>query len=145
MDELSIRKYAGLMKELGLTGLEINENGDVVRLEMAPAAQTPLVRPAAVPASAPQPETVPEEAGLVTVTSPMVGVFYASPAEDAEPYVKVGDTVHRGDVLCIIEAMKLMNELVSDYDGVVTEICVANNQVVDFGRPLFKLRKEGSL
>ena len=145
MDELSIRKYAGLMKELGLTGLEINENGDVVRLEMAPAAQTPLVRPAAVPVSAPQPEAAPEEAGVITVTSPMVGVFYASPAEDAEPYVKVGDTVHRGDVLCIIEAMKLMNELVSDYDGVITEICVANNQVVDFGRPLFKLRKEGSL
>ncbi len=142
MDESSIRKYAGLMKELGLTGLEINESTGAVRLEMNPAA--PALLQSAPALAAPQP-AAPAEEGCLVVTSPMVGVFYAAPAEDAAPFVKVGDAVHRGDVLCIIEAMKLMNEIVSEYDGVVSEICVANNQVVDFGRPLFKLRKEGSL
>ena len=143
MDESSIRKYAGLMKELGLTGLEVNESTGSVRLEMNPAAPA-LIQPAPAPAAPPSAAATAEE-GCVVVTSPMVGVFYAAPAEDAAPFVKVGDAVHRGDVLCIIEAMKLMNEIVSEYDGVVSEICVANNQVVDFGRPLFKLRKEGSL
>ena len=143
MDESSIRKYAGLMKELGLTGLEVNESTGSVRLEMNPAAPA-LIQHAPAPAAPPS-AAAPAEEGCVVVTSPMVGVFYAAPAEDAAPFVKVGDAVHRGDVLCIIEAMKLMNEIVSEYDGVVSEICVANNQVVDFGRPLFKLRKEGSL
>ena len=143
MDETSIRKYAGLMKELGLSALEVNENTGAVRLEMAGAAPA---APSAAPVPPAPAEAAPaEESGTVTVTSPMVGVFYAAPAEDAEPFVKVGDTVHQGDVLCIIEAMKLMNEIVSDYDGVVSEICAANDQVVDYGRPLFKLRKEGSL
>lgn len=148
MDEKNIRKYAKLMQELGLTGLEIKENGSELRLERmeraAPAAAAvpvisalPAQEPAAV--SIPAAEQVPDD--CIEISSPMVGVFYSAPAENAQPFVSVGDPVKKGDVLCIIEAMKLMNEIVSEYDGVVEEICAVNSQVVDFGHPLFRLRK----
>ncbi len=75
-----------------------------------------------------------------TVTSPMVGVFYAAPSPDKQPYVASGETVKAGDVLCIIEAMKIMNEITADSDGVITEICVGDRQIVDYGHPLFRLK-----
>ena len=140
MDENSIRKYANLMRELGLTGLEIDKNGDVIRLEMSPAVS--VAPAAAIPAPAVSTQQENADDGSIKICSPMVGVFYAAPAEDAEPFVHVGDSVRKGDVLCIIEAMKLMNEIVAEQDGVISEICVSNNQVVDYGRVLFKLRKE---
>ena len=143
MDEKNIRKYATLMQELGLTGLEIKENGCELRLERmdAPAAPVAVTVPVAmpVPEAAPASEHVP--ADCIEINSPMVGVFYSAPAENAQPFVSVGDTVKKGDVLCIIEAMKLMNEIVSEYDGIVEEICAVNSQVVDFGHPLFRLKK----
>lgn len=71
------------------------------------------------------------------VHSPLVGTFYASPSEDAKPYVAVGDTVKKGQVLAIVEAMKLMNEIESEYDGVITEILVENGEPVEYGQPLF--------
>lgn len=71
------------------------------------------------------------------VKSPLVGTFYASPSPDQEPFVKVGDHVNKGQVLGIVEAMKLMNEIESDYDGVVKEILVSNEEVIEFGQPLF--------
>ena len=74
------------------------------------------------------------------VKSPLVGVFYAAPAEDAEPYVTVGDTVKKGQILACVEAMKLMNEIESEYDGVVAEILVKNGQGVGYGEPLFVIR-----
>jgi acetyl-CoA carboxylase biotin carboxyl carrier protein len=70
----------------------------------------------------------------------MVGVFYASPAPDMKPYVSIGDTVQAGDVLCVIEAMKMMNEITAEKSGVVTEICAGNKQIVEYGHPLFHLR-----
>ncbi len=73
------------------------------------------------------------------VTSPLVGRFYAAPSEDAEPFVKVGDSVKKGQVLAIVEAMKLMNEIESDYDGIVTEILAENGQGVEYGQPLFRI------
>ena len=69
----------------------------------------------------------------------MVGVFYSAPGADESPFVAVGDTVHAGDVLCIIEAMKIMNEITAERDGVIIEICVENKQVVEFGQPLFRI------
>ena len=78
---------------------------------------------------------------LESVTSPTVGIFYAAPAENAEPYVKAGDTVHKGDVLCIIEAMKLMNEVLAEKDGVIEAVCVQNGQVVEYGTELFKIKE----
>ena len=99
----------------------------------APAAN--VTAPAETPAAAQETgENVP--AGNV-VKSPLVGTFYAAPAEDAEPYVKVGDSVKEGQVLAIVEAMKLMNEIESDFTGTVKEILVENGQGVEFGQPLF--------
>ena len=74
------------------------------------------------------------------VTSPLVGTFYSSPSPDAEDFVKVGDTVKKGQVLGIVEAMKLMNEIESEYDGIVDAILVKNEEVVEYGQPLFRIR-----
>lgn len=146
MEETNIRKYAQLMQDLDLTGLEISENGTTLRLERAPSVMPgvsiPVMTPAAAsPASAPSPAEA-EELGHISICSPMVGVFYTAAAENQRPFVSVGDMVHKGDVLCIIESMKLMNEITSDYDGIITEICVGNQQVVDYGHVLFRIRKE---
>ena len=73
------------------------------------------------------------------ITSPMVGTFYLKPSPNAEPYVKVGQKVKKGDVLCIIEAMKLMNEIESEYDGVIEEILVKDSECVEYGKPLFRI------
>ena len=71
----------------------------------------------------------------------MVGVFYAAPAENADPYVSIGDRVKQGQTLCIVEAMKLMNEITAEEDGVIAEICAANGQVVEFGTELFRIER----
>lgn len=74
------------------------------------------------------------------VVSPLVGTFYCAPSQDAQPFVKVGDTVKKGDIIAIVEAMKLMNEIESDYDGIVTEILVKNEDNVEYGQPLFRIQ-----
>ena len=74
------------------------------------------------------------------VKSPMVGTFYSKSSPDAKPYVEVGSKVKKGDILCIVEAMKLMNEIESEFDGEIVEVCVRDGEMVDYGRPLFKLR-----
>ncbi len=143
MDISEIREYAQLMDELGLTGLEVGEGAERIRLEKAPAQ-------AAAGAILSSVQAVPGENGADVqpgpgyirydeVTSPMVGVFYSAPTENDEPYVKVGDRVKRGDTLCIIEAMKLMNEITAEEDGVIREICVSNAQVVEYGTVLFRM------
>lgn len=139
MEENNIRKYAKLMRELGLTGLEIKENGSAMRLERlerlehaAEAAEEKTVPTVATPVSG----------NVISICSPMVGVFYCAPAENAAPFVQVGDVVHKGDVLCIIEAMKLMNEITAEQDGTIVDVCVGDGQIVDFGRVLFQLEKE---
>lgn len=137
MSEADIRKYAQLMGEYGLTGLEFRSAGDTIRLERN-VASAPVYTP--VPAAAPAVTAAPG-ADTTTITSPMVGVFYRAPAENAEPYVRVGDTVKAGTVLCLVEAMKMMNEITAECDGVIAEICVENGQVVDFGRELFKISR----
>ncbi|MCD7749838.1 MAG: acetyl-CoA carboxylase, biotin carboxyl carrier protein [Oscillospiraceae bacterium] len=140
MKDSDIRRYARLMRELGLTGLEIDEAKGTLRLECAQIAPPP-----AAPALASAPVTPALEAapaGALTVTSPIVGVFYAAPMENAEPYVKIGDRVKKGDVLCIVEAMKLMNEIVAEADGVITDICVQDGQLVDYGCVLFRMEAQ---
>ena len=77
-----------------------------------------------------------------TITSPLVGVFYAAPSEDADPFVKVGDPVKKGQVVGIVEAMKLMNEITSDCDGVIREVCADNAQAVEYGQPLFRVEED---
>ena len=137
MNETNIRKYALLMRELGLSGLEITEGTSVVRLErsVTQAAATAVIDVDA-PVSAPQ-----EHSDYISVRSPMIGVFYAAPAENADPYVSVGDRVQAGQTMCIIEAMKLMNEIPSEVSGEVIEVCVKNGQAVDYGCELFRIRR----
>jgi acetyl-CoA carboxylase biotin carboxyl carrier protein len=102
-----------------------------------PAAQAP---PPSAGATAPAPTASGPPAGAHVLTSPIVGTFYAAPAPDAEPFVRVGDRVREGQVLCIVEAMKLMNEIESDTDGTIVETYPRNAQPVEFGEPLFAIR-----
>lgn len=140
MDEKAIRRYAGLMKELGLTGLEITEDNRKVRLERsAPLPAEGNVYPLA--GSAGTSSAVPEQGDYISVKSPVVGVFYAAPAENAGPYVSIGDRVTRGQTLCVVEAMKLMNEIAAEEDGVISEICVTDGQVVEYGTELFRMKR----
>lgn len=124
-----------------LTGFKYEEKG--LKLQMSKGDGTLPAGPAPVPvaeASAPLKEETEEAAkpGKV-VESPLVGTFYAAPAEDAEPFVTVGSAVKKGQTLAIVEAMKLMNEIESDYDGTVAEILVENGQPVEYGQPLFRI------
>ncbi len=137
MKETEIRNYAKLMKELGLTGLEITEENRKVRLERS-NLQTETV--SFVPVSEEDTQRKTESEDYRSVRSPIIGVFYAAPAENAEPYVAVGDTVKKGQTLCIVEAMKLMNEITAEEDGVIAEICAVNGQIVEYGTELFRLK-----
>ena len=85
-------------------------------------------------------ETPKEEENYKVIKSPMVGTFYASSSPTAEPFVKIGDKIKKGQVVCIVEAMKLMNEIESEFDGEVVEICVKNEDMVEYGTPLFKIK-----
>ncbi len=80
-----------------------------------------------------------DEDNMFIIKSPLVGTFYAAPAQDAQPFVKIGDRVKKGQVLAIVEAMKMMNDIESDCDGTIAEICVSNGEAVEFGQPLFKI------
>lgn len=147
MDVKKIESLAKLMQETGLTALELTEGESVLKLgrkqEVIAAAPVAV---AAAPAAGPevlgvvsQPETVQTQQEGTMVLSPTVGVFYASPSPDARPFVEVGDQVKKGDTLCIIEAMKLMNEIPAEVDGTIAEICVGNGQVVEYNQPLFRI------
>ncbi|MDE2784998.1 MAG: acetyl-CoA carboxylase biotin carboxyl carrier protein [Gemmatimonadota bacterium] len=105
--------------------------------EAAQSAPSPGSEPVSPPQSASAPE--PPAANLVEVTSPMVGTFYRAPSPEAEPYVEVGTSVAAGDVLCVIEAMKLMNELECEVAGRIVEICADNAEPVDYGQLLFRV------
>lgn len=173
MNEINIRKYAELMKELDLTGLEITEDNRVVRLERNTAGTDNMVAgPVYYTASVHGNSEVESASGIgnsgvqgiirgsdtvqegntnssenmsadeyISVKSPMVGVFYDSPAEDADAFVSVGNRVEAGKTLCIIEAMKLMNEIHAEESGVISEVCVANGQIVEYGTELFRIRR----
>jgi acetyl-CoA carboxylase biotin carboxyl carrier protein len=140
-----IQSLIDLLKRNHLTELEIERAGVRVCLRHEPAAKTtPLQaadqphKPAIAAAAAPSQATAPAEGnGLVTITSPIVGTFYRSPSPDADPYVEEGDYVKRGQVLCIVEAMKLMNEIESEVDGRITKILVESTKPVEYGQPLF--------
>lgn len=143
MKETDIRKYATLMQELGLTGLEITEDNKAVRLERMSPASEKQVTTVEIPTQAPPAAQISstESADYISITSPIVGIFYAASAENADPYVSVGDRIEKGKTLCIIEAMKLMNEICANDSGVISEICVTNGQVVEYGTELFRIRR----
>ena len=149
MNTKNIRFLVEMMEKSSLTAMERNVQNQVaaVAAPAVPAATVVPVQaaaaevPAAVPAAAPaQTEAAPAAPEGQEQKSPMVGVFYASSSPEAEPYVKVGSQVKKGDTLCIIEAMKLMNEIAAEFDGEITEICVQNGQIVEYGQPLFRIK-----
>lgn len=145
MNIKEIAALAEIVRANELTRLEIN--GENVIVERAPGTYMTMPLPAApvaAPALAEQMHAA-EPIGQVRETegtyvkSPAVGVFYAAPSPDAKPFVQIGDSVKRGDTLCVIEAMKLMNEITSDVDGKIAEICIGNGQVVEYDQPLFRI------
>lgn len=143
MNIKQIHALAQLVETSGLSVLEVCEGETRIRMEKHVAA--PAAEPFVLTEPKPVPVPAKAEAGLVDfnrlteVTAPMVGVFYAAPTPGAAPFVRRGGRVKKGDVLCIIEAMKLLNEIVAETDGEIADICVENGQVVEFAQVLFKL------
>lgn len=151
MDSKRLAEIADVMEDRGLTRVRVEEpDGTAVELERASAAQpvaVPMpmpsamaapVAPAAPEPAAQTPAAAPEPKGT-EVTAPMVGVFYAAPAPGDEPFVHVGSKVKAGETLCIIEAMKVLNEVTAEADGEVLEICVADGDLVEFGSCLMRI------
>ena len=140
MDLRKLKTLIDLVSESGVAELEITEGEDHVRIvnrptvSAAPVVQAPA--PAAAPAAAPAPAQDAAQAALPTITSPMVGTFYRAPSPGAAPFIEVGDTVKKGQVIGIIEAMKLLNEVEADKDGVVQAFAAENGQPVEYGQPL---------
>lgn len=157
MDLKSIKNLINLFESSALGELEVesNENGESLRVTLkrnaAPVVTTQVALPVAAPAAAapaPQPqlqaETGPSEGVLdynlvQDIKSPMVGVFYAAPSPESEPFVTRGSKVKKGDTLCIIEAMKLMNEVVAERDGEIVEVLPKSGELVEFGQVLFRI------
>lgn len=159
MDVEQLMKLIDKVSESDLTGFKYEENG--VKLQLSkkenPVAGTTVAVPVSVEEAAKavsmaadtfegveagtqeKQERIGEVPAGNVVKAPLVGTFYAAPAEDAEPFIQVGDSVKKGQSVAIIEAMKLMNEIESDYDGTVAEILVKNGQPVEYGQPLFRI------
>ncbi|HDM8234580.1 TPA: acetyl-CoA carboxylase biotin carboxyl carrier protein [Vibrio campbellii] len=143
MDIRKIKKLIELVEESGIAELEISEGEESVRISRSgPAAPAP-VHYAAAPVAAPAPVAAAPVADAPAavpaghqVLSPMVGTFYRSPSPDAKSFVEVGQSVNAGDTLCIVEAMKMMNQIEADKSGVVTAILVEDGQPVEFDQPL---------
>ena len=140
MDLRKLKKLIDLVQESGIAELEITEGEEKVRISrVGPAAQS-AVSPAPQPVPAVAPAAAAEVPAAVeghVVKSPMVGTFYRAASPGAKTFVEVGDRVNPGDTLCIIEAMKLLNEIEADQGGVVKEVYVENGQPVEYGEPLF--------
>ena len=152
-----IRRLIDMVDGSGIDSLEISRFGTRVRIAKSPpvtvsaaagaalpaampAAPTAAAAPEPAAAAAPEPGAEQEpDSGLAEVLSPMVGTFYRAPAPDAPPYVEPGDRVEKGQTVCILEAMKLMNELEAEVSGTVREICVENAEPVEFGQVLFRI------
>ncbi len=151
MDLRKLKTLIELVETSGIAELEIQEGEERVRITRAlapsahtvmmhaPMAQAPQAAPAAAPAAAVAVPAVAEEPTGHVVKSPMVGTFYRAASPGAKAFVEVGDAVKEGDTLCIVEAMKLMNEIEADASGVVKAVLAENGQPVEFGQPLFLL------
>lgn len=144
MDIRKVKKLIELLEESGIAEIEIKEGEESVRISRygSSVAAAPMAAPApmiAAPAveAAPAVATAPADDNANAVTSPMVGTFYLSSSPGAAPFATIGQTIKKGDVICIIEAMKIMNQIESDRDGVVKSIPATDGQPVEFGQSLF--------
>ena len=150
MDIRKIKKLVEILEESGLAEIEIHEQEDSIRLSRYPrdlpvaAAATPVMPTQAAPLVAtPEPVVGSYEADIeegYVVRAPMVGTFYASPNPESDPFVRVGQSIKAGDVVCMIEAMKMFNQIESEADGKVVSVLVDNAQPVEFDQPLFIIR-----
>lgn len=152
MNIKDIKELAAIMKDTGLTLLELEEEGTSIKLERnisysipmplgeeGPQATFVTAHNSPAITGAPAAELRSENMEGRVIKSPTVGVYYSSPNPESPPYATVGSTVKTGDILCIIEAMKLMNEITADCDGQVAEVLAGNGQVVEYGQPLFRI------
>jgi len=134
-----IEKIAKLLNENGLTEISLEDGEQAITIRKDNVGVVNVATPAAIPAPVAAPTTEepaePAQKGKA-ITSPMVGTFYASSSPDAEPFVEVGSEINEGDVVCIIEAMKLMNEIKSEHSGKITQICVKNGDPIEYGQVL---------
>lgn len=145
MEYEEIKKLMDDMGNSKLSSLDI-EFPDGIKISMAKTVQNDIsvvtaerITPTVVKIDSTKKEE-PKDENLQIITSPMVGTFYSSDAPDKPAYVKVGDKIHKGQVVCIVEAMKLMNEIESEFDGEVVEVCAKNEEMVEYGAPLFKIK-----
>ena len=152
MDIKEIKKIVELMQEHDLTKFELEEEAfrlalvrgredDIKMVAPMPTPPATASTPAA-PAAATVAQPVEEDDGLAEITSPIVGTFYRSGSPDSDPFIQVGDTVDKDTVVCIVEAMKVMNEIKAETKGVITKILVENASPVMFGQPLFKVKPQ---
>jgi acetyl-CoA carboxylase biotin carboxyl carrier protein len=149
MDIRKVKKLIELLEESGIAEIEIHEGEESVRISRyaaaaqvaaaAPLAAAPVAAAALAPAapSLPEPDQTPEHPPGHPVTSPMVGTFYRAPTPGAKEFVDIGQTVKAGDTLCIIEAMKMLNQIEADVAGTVSAVLVENGEPVEFDQPLF--------
>jgi acetyl-CoA carboxylase biotin carboxyl carrier protein len=152
MDIRKVKKLIELLEESGISEIEISEGEESVRISRypkpgtvamtaTPMAAAPAAPAVAAPAAAPAaPAAVPPARGQ-QITAPMVGTFYSGPAPNAKPIVEIGTEVKPGDTLCVIEAMKMMNQIESEFAGRVVSILVENGNPVEFGQPLFVIEE----
>ncbi len=143
MNIQDIKALAEVLSEKDLTVVEYAEGDLHIRLERAPARVAAPAQPLPVSATPAAPAADPEETNdfnnLCELKAPMVGVFYAAPAPEAKPFVKVGDAVEKGQVVCIIEAMKLMNDITAPVSGRIVDICAQDGAVLEYGQTIMKI------
>jgi acetyl-CoA carboxylase biotin carboxyl carrier protein len=142
----TLKEIVKVAKDQGVAELKVEAKDFKVSVSFALTAspilhnQAPIVQHSSVVHSAPSTKNLASDAGLHVIKSPFVGTFYASPSPGKPIYAKIGDKVKSGQPLCVLEAMKIMNEIDSDINGEIVEICVDNESLVEFGQPLFKIK-----
>ncbi|MGI6680580.1 MAG: acetyl-CoA carboxylase biotin carboxyl carrier protein [Bdellovibrionota bacterium] len=152
MNISELKELIDFLRENGVSEFESNENGRHIKLSLADfekQAERVLTKPSVVEKTTKavtervehkEEKEIEDDKDLTLIKSPIVGTFYSKPAPDAEPFVQVGDRVKKGQVLCIIEAMKVMNEIESTADGIISEVCVNNQEIVEYSQVLFKIK-----
>ena len=146
MDLKEIKRLIEMVEEAKISHFSVDHNGLKIEIKkefpVAGLAPTAVVMPQATPEAPLEPKAPEKNDKQAAIKAQMVGTFYGSPNPDADPYIRVGDKVKKGQVVCIIEAMKLFNEIESDYSGTLTKICVENGTPVEYGKELFHVQVE---
>jgi len=143
-DVARIRQIIELMEQHELVEVDLQEGEEKIKLKRGGAVQMVAAPVAAAPAATPTPTAAPADntAGTVTINAPMVGTFYAKANPESPPFAKVGDRVNADTVVCIVEAMKVFNEIPAECSGTIVEVLVNDQQPVDFGKPMFRVQPD---